>query len=498
MRKSYSLPTLVLTAVLFLMGGLIIASCLDLTPHSTAQSTKNERAGKGSAQEEPAEAPMVRLPDFRRLARDLMPGVVNISTTKVVRSPFARGPRGGPRGQDPFEDFFNRFFQGQPREFKQHSLGSGFVIDKRGYILTNNHVVGAADEIIVTLANETEYTAKVVGKDDKTDLALIKIEPKEDLYVLPLGDSGDMEIGDWVLAIGNPFGLQHTVTAGIISAKGRVIGAGPYDDFIQTDASINPGNSGGPLINTSGKVIGINTAIFSQTGESAGIGFAIPINIARNVARQLQESGKVTRGWIGVLIQHIDPDLQKSYGLQRAEGALVSKVLPKSPASKAGLKQGDIILQYGDRPIRHHSDLPALVANTTPGTEVELVVLRDGKRRNVEIRIEQLDDGEAKRPGPPDAESEEGRLGLQLQELTPELARQFGVDKGALVAGVEPGSLAEQKGMQSGDIILQMNGEPIQTVRSFIDRVRKTKSGEIIRLLVKREDNQYFVALQKP
>lgn len=496
MTKRFTFTALMATALAFLLGGLIIASCLDFTPHSTAQPVPTAPAAAPQPQ---WQATARSLPDFTTLAKQLGPGVVNISTTKVIRSPFAmrRGPQMQPG--DPFEEFFNRFFQGVPRrEFRQRSLGSGFIIDKEGYILTNNHVVDAADEIIVTTAEEEEYKAKIIGKDPKTDLALIKIDANGALTPLPMGDSDQLQIGEWILAIGNPFGLSHTVTAGIVSAKGRVIGAGPYDNFIQTDASINPGNSGGPLINMRGEVVGINTAIFSNTGQSAGIGFALPINLAKNIAKQLREKGKVTRGWLGVLIQRIDPDLQKSYGLKKSEGALVSNVVPNSPAAKAGIKQEDIITKFNGVPIQHHSDLPVQVASVPPGTKVKVVLLRDGKEKEVEVTIEEMKEEESAEQVDQGGESEPSRLGLQLQDLTPELSRQMGVKGGIVIAGVESGSIAEEKGLQSGDIILRIGEKPVSNVRQFVQEVRSLKSGTIIRLHIRREGNEFFVGLPKP
>jgi serine protease Do len=510
MRQTYSFTTLLTVAFVFLLGGLIIAGCLNMTPSSTAQTPAAPAAASAppaAGAPDAAAGPTITLPDFSVLAKRLNPAVVNISTTKVVKSPFAmrqgpfgHGGPGGPGQGDPFEDFFNRFFQGQPqREFKQRSLGSGFIIDKAGYILTNNHVVDAADEIIVTLGDEREVKAKVIGKDEKTDISLIKIEDASDLPVAPLGDSDQLQIGEWIMAIGNPFGLSHTVTAGIVSAKARQIGAGPYDDFIQVDASINPGNSGGPLINSRGLVVGINTAIFSNTGQSAGIGFAIPINLAKNIAEQLRTKGKVTRGWLGVLIQRIDPDLQKSYGLKDAEGALVSKVIPDSPAAKAGIQQGDVIVKFNDKPITHHSDLPVLVANVPPGKSVKLDIIRGGKAKSVEVMISELKDG-AEKAAPDESEDDGagGRFGLQLQDIPAPMAHELGIKGGVVVAQVEPGGIAEQKGMQAGDIILELNGKKIDSAAAFVKDLKGIKSGDVVRLLVRREDNQYFVALPKP
>jgi len=315
---------------------------------------------------------------FAKLAEKLKPAVINISTTMVVKqSPFFKD-RPSPFGEeDPFREFWERFFGGEiPREFETKSLGSGVIINKEGYIVTNNHVVENAKEILVTLSNEKEYEAEVIGRDKKTDLALIKVDAKEDLPVAPLGDSDKLKVGEWVIAIGNPFGLAETVTAGIVSAKGRVIGAGPYDDFIQTDASINPGNSGGPLFNFWGEVVGINTAIIA-TGQ--GIGFAIPINMAKAIVSELKEKGRVTRGWLGVAIQEVTSQLAESFGLEEKKGALVAQVFKNGPAEKAGIEQGDIILEFDEKEIDDSRDLPRIVASTPVGKTVTIKVFRNGK-----------------------------------------------------------------------------------------------------------------------
>ena len=307
-------------------------------------------------------------PDFVALAKKLKPAVVNVSTAKTIapQKKFHRAP--SPFGTDPFEEFFDRFFENAPqRSYKQRSLGSGFIISDDGYILTNNHVVAGADEIKVKLGDKREFKAEVKGTDEKLDLALIKIEAKDHFPVARLGDSDTIEVGEWVMAIGNPFGLEQTVTAGIVSAKGRVIGSGPYDDFIQTDASINPGNSGGPLFNAQGEVIGINTAIVAG---GQGIGFAIPINMAKGIITQLKEKGKVTSGWLGVSIQAMTPELAQSFGLEAEKGALVNEVMKDSPADKAGIKSGDIILEFDGKAVHEMNELPRLVAETPVGKKV--------------------------------------------------------------------------------------------------------------------------------
>ena len=325
-----------------------------------------------------ATASMAALPEFVSLAKELKPAVVNISTTRTAKvQPF--GPPGlDGQGNELFDEFFERFFGGQqnvPRE--SHSLGSGFIYDADGHIITNAHVIDGADEINVTLSDGRSFPATVIGADAKLDLALLKIAAGDSLPVTRLGDSDTLEVGEWVMAIGNPFGLEQTVTAGIVSAKGRVIGAGPYDDFIQTDASINPGNSGGPLFNTSGEVVGINTAIIAR---GQGIGFAIPVNVARRVITQLKETGQVTRGWLGVSIQVVDANLAESLGLKKSGGALITEVFPGSPAEKSGFKRQDVIVAFNGKKIKHVHDLPRIVAATPVGETVNVTVVRQGKK----------------------------------------------------------------------------------------------------------------------
>ncbi|MDH4101304.1 MAG: DegQ family serine endoprotease, partial [Nitrospirota bacterium] len=363
------------------------------------------------------------MPDtFADLVKNERPAVVNISTTQKMEGV----------GPHSFKDFFGKE---APREHKVSSLGSGFIISKDGYIITNYHVIEKSTDIKVKLSDEREFEAKVVGKDKKLDLALLKIEAKENLPFAPMGDSDVLREGDWVIAIGNPFGLGHTVTAGIVSAKGRVIGAGPYDDFIQTDAAINPGNSGGPLFNIKGEVIGINTAIISQSGGSMGIGFAIPINMAKEILDSLKAKGVVVRGWLGVYVQKITPQLAESFKLKDQSGALVADVVKDGPADKGGLKQGDVIVEFDGRKIKDMSDLPKIVANTPVGKTVKVVVLRNGETTPLSITIQKLAE---------EGEVEEGsdleKFGLTLQNLTPEIAKQLKLteETGVLVTGVLP------------------------------------------------------------
>ncbi|MCF8118034.1 MAG: Do family serine endopeptidase, partial [Desulfarculaceae bacterium] len=402
---------------------------------------------------------------FADLASKVSPAVVNIRIVKTIK----QAPGGmynfdqqqGPGQQEQpgapdLHEFFRRFFggpggqggpnmpPGHPRQFKQRALGSGVIVDPTGYAITNNHVVAEADEILVRTKDEKEYPASIVGRDPKTDLALIKIKADHELPFLPLGDSDKVRVGDWVLAVGNPFGLEHTVTAGIISAKGRIIGAGPYDNFLQTDASINPGNSGGPLINLQGEVVGINTAIVPQ---GQGLGFAIPVNTTKQIIAQLKTTGRVIRGWLGVTIQPVTKELAEKFGLDEAMGALVADVVPDSPAAKAGLMRGDVIVRYDGKKVKDMQALPRLVAETPVGSEVAVEVVRAGKKRPLQVTI-----GELKSDAAPKAKAskpEQTKLGLSLQELTPDLAKQLGIPgkKGLVITGIQGGSPGAEAGL---------------------------------------------------
>ena len=372
-------------AVVLLLGYLFYFGGTDLV--------RNPKATATAAETKPAPGGWVpsRPDTLAPLVAEVQPAVVNISTKQAARQP-RRGFRAPFRGQEPFEDFFERFFGGpMPQEPRpQQSLGSGFLIDKEGYILTNNHVIENAGMIMVKLANEKEYEAKVVGRDPRTDLALIKINARGDLPVVRLGDSEGLQVGDWVIAIGNPFGLGQTVTAGIVSAKGRVIGQGPYDDFIQTDAAINPGNSGGPLFNTKGEVVGINTAIFSQSGGNIGIGFAVPVNMAKGLLPQLKAKGRVSRGWLGVSIGPVTDEAAQQLKLKDKKGALVMDVVERSPADRAGLQQGDVIISFDGKDVAGAMDLPRLVGNTPIGKEVTLRVIREARPLDLKATIREF------------------------------------------------------------------------------------------------------------
>ena len=433
--------------------------------------------------------------NFTDLAGMVRPGVVNIQVVKKVKNVnfgFRKFP-GNPFGdQNPFGDFFGPFPEGNPpRGYKQQGVGSGFIMNKEGYILTNNHVVEDADQIKVKLANGKEYDGKVVGRDPKTDLALVKIMGASDLHPLKLGNSDDLKVGSWVVAVGSPFGLEQTVTAGIVSAKGRVIGSGPYDNFIQTDASINPGNSGGPLINMNGEVVGINTAILA---EGRGIGFAIPINMAKEIAPQLQERGHVTRGWLGVSIQDVTPDLAKSFGLKEKKGALVAQVVSGGPAEKAGVEQGDVIVEFDGKEVADSKDLPRIVATTPVGKNVTVKLLRDGQVSDRQVKVGEMEEKGVKVSRAPASHKS---LGITVQNLTPEIAKQLGLkkDTGVVATGVEQGSPAEEAGIQTGDVIQQVNRKPVKNVEDFVQKIEKAKNQDNILLLLQRGQNNLFAAV---
>jgi len=467
------------------MSAVIIAavSIFVLTPYSTTAAGTRAPAVKMVPQ------------DFTQLAKNCSPAVVNISTVKTLSSGgrvfehFFNGPQGR---QDPFGRFFNDFFKNQPqRELKQSSLGSGFILDKDGYIVTNNHVIDGADEIQVKLPDGKEYPAEIIGKDVSTDLALIKIKADHDLPVLNLGDSDKLEIGQWVLAIGSPFGLEHTVTAGIISAKGRVIGAGPYDDFIQTDASINPGNSGGPLIDMYGEVIGINTAIVAG-GD--GIGFAIPVNIAKEIFAQLKDSGEVTRGWLGVAIQDLDQELKSYYGVDN--GVLIAEVFEGDPADKAGIKANDIILSINGKSLESSRDLTRLIAGIEVGSKTEIKVNRDGKVKAFKVKIARRNDEKAYASANGSSGRMESELGIEISNITPEMSRQFnlGDSDGVIVVDVKPESKGAKADIAKGDIIKEINHQPVKKVSDYNKIVDDVKKGDPISLYIRRL-NKGFMAV---
>jgi serine protease Do len=425
------------------------------------------------------------------LVEKLKPAVVNISVTEVVKSGGVPPGFNVPGGNDEqFKEFWKRFFGNQePREFKRKGLGSGFIINKEGYIVTNNHVVQKAKDITVILNDKEQYPAKIIGTDPKIDVALIKIDAKKELSTVPLGDSDKLRDGEAVIAIGNPFGLAETVTSGIVSAKGRTIGAGPYDDFIQTDASINPGNSGGPLMNFHGEVVGINTAIVAA---GQGIGFAVPINMAKEILLQLKEKGKVTRGWLGVSIQEVTPELAKSFGLPGERGALVSDVVPEGPAEAAGFKRGDVILEMNGRRVKDYHDLPRMVASMSPGEKATFKLLRDGKETTLTAIVGELKEEEAAKA----TETVENRLGISLQAVTPEIAVELGMKKpeGVVVTNVDPGGLAGEAGIQRGDVILEVERRQVSSVKEFNETIRKAEKSLL--LLIYRNGSTLYVSVK--
>ena len=430
---------------------------------------------------------------FANLVDEVKNAVVNISTTQVVEGnplmPFL-GPG------SPFGHFFGmnpkEFFGNQPQgKMKTHALGSGFIISSDGLILTNNHVVAKATEIKIKLLNGKEYDAKLVGRDSKTDLALIKVTPDNDFpKPVVLGDSDAMRVGDWVMAVGNPFGLGNTVTTGIISAKSRILGEGPYDDFLQTDAAINPGNSGGPLFNMQGQVIGINTAIIAQ---GQGIGFAIPINMAKELLPQLKK-GKVVRGWIGLMIQDITPELAKSFGLKSTKGVLVSEVVQGSPAEKAGLLRGDIILRFDGKEIKNAHMLSQMAAATAPNTQAKIDLLRNGEEKTISVELGTMPEGEQNIVSP----EEKSDWGMRVQELTPQLAHQLGLEPGTtgvVISEVNNGSPAAAAGLRPGDLITEVNREAIKNLNDYRQALQKVKKGENLLLLIKRAGGSFYTVL---
>jgi serine protease Do len=454
----------------------------------------------------PAQAQQAITADtFADLAQKTGSAVVNVSTEKVVKNQanefFGQIPS-GPEEQNPFgpdlREFFKKFFGEMPKTFKSRSLGSGFIIEPSGVILTNNHVVEGADKITVKLFGGKEFKATIKGRDSKTDLALIQItNPPPDLPFLKLGDSDAVRVGDWVMAVGNPFGLSHTVTQGIISAKGRVIGAGPYDNFLQTDASINPGNSGGPLLNLQGEVVGINTAILAS---GQGIGFATPSNMAKWVIPQLKAKGKVTRGMLGVEVQNVTPELAKSFGMAEAKGALVAEVNAGSPAEKADIKRGDIIIEFNGHPIQEMNDLPRLVADTAPGTKASVKVLRDGKEKTFNVTVSELTEERQASEAKEEGGGENNPLGLLVKNINPELARRFHLrdTKGVLVEGVEQDSAAADAGIHPGDIVMEIDNQAINTVKDFQTAVDRLKKENFARLLIKRQGRTLYLTLEVP
>jgi len=459
---------------------------------------------------------------FADLAADLLPGVVNVSSSQNVQARAGNMPEMPvfPPGS-PFEQFFHDFMEknrpggggghggeGQDEDQgpvrKMQSLGSGFVIDSSGIVVTNNHVIDGADEITVTLQDGTSMKAKLIGRDDRTDIAVLQVKPEKPLHALVFGDSAKMRVGDWVLAIGNPFGLGGTVTAGIVSARGRDIRQGPYDDFIQTDAPINRGNSGGPLFNMDGEVIGINTAIYSPSGGSIGIGFAIPSNMAKNVVAQLTKYGKPRRGWLGVRIQQVTPDIAESVGLKPPSGVMVAGVTEGGPADKAQIHNGDIILKFNNQPVKELHNLPRMVAETAIGAEVPVVIWRDGKEQTVTAEIAEMPDDEKPAalatPAPPPAAPPVAisGLGLKVAPIGPEMREKFQLNadqKGVVITDVNSDSAAAERGLRPGDVIVQVQQEEVNNpadVEARVNRARK-QNRKMVLMLIQGQDGLRWV-----
>lgn len=433
---------------------------------------------------------------FSEIASSLSPSVVNISTTKVIKRELMPFP------EDPFSEFFSPFRDFKmPKKWKEQSLGSGVIVSPDGYIITNNHVIEQADEIRVTLFDKRSFKAKVIGADNKTDVAIVKIDA-ENLYAVQWGDSDKLQVGEFVLAIGNPYGLSHTVTMGIISAVGRAnVGIADYEDFIQTDAAINPGNSGGPLVNTKGEVVGINTAIFSRSGGYQGIGFAVPSNMTRLVMDQLIQKGKVTRGWLGVTIQEITPELSQKFGLKTAKGALVGDVAKGSPAEKAGLKRGDIILEFNGKKVSDVGNLRNMVAQSKVGVQLQLTIMRSGKEYTLNITTAELpkDIAEAAPGDLPEDTAFEGLSGLNVIELTREISRQLGLsrdEKGVVVVRVDPGSSVEDAGLRKGDVIQEIDRKKITGIDGYTRTVADIHSGDTVLMFINRGGKKFYVTVK--
>jgi len=433
---------------------------------------------------------------FSEIASSISPSVVNISTTKIMKREAA------PLLDDPFSEFFSplRDFK-MPKKWKEQSLGSGVIISPDGYIITNNHVVEQGDEIRVTLFDKRSFKAKLIGADTKTDVAIVKIDA-ENLYSVQWGDSDKLQVGEFVLAIGNPYGLNHTVTMGIISAVGRAnVGIADYEDFIQTDAAINPGNSGGPLVNTKGELIGINTAIFSRSGGYQGIGFAVPSNMARLVMDQLIQKGKVTRGWLGVTIQEITPELSQKFGLKSAKGALIGDVAKGSPAEKAGIKRGDIILEFNGKKVSDVGNLRNMVAQSKIGEQIPLTIMRSGKEYALQVTTTELpkDASEAAPANDPDDTAFEGLAGLNVIDLTGEISRQLGLprdEKGVVVVRVDSGSSVEDAGMRKGDVIQEIDRKKIAGLEDYTRVVAGIRSGDTVLMFVNRGGKKFYVTVR--
>ena len=499
MRYQAPLVLVVVAAAVMLGGALSETARSGTEPPAPVASVAAAPATTAA----PVSEPLPGLPNFKSIIKRNQASVVNISTKQQLRA--GAGLRGMAPGMPPgmppgMEELFRQFRgmpgpRSMPESREANSLGSGFIISANGEILTNAHVVDGADEILVKLADNSEKVAKVIGLDKASDVALLKIDA-EDLPVVQVGDSSQLEVGDWVLAIGSPFGLEHTATQGIVSALGRSLPDGNYVPFIQTDVAVNPGNSGGPLFNTRGEVVGINSQIFSRSGGYMGLSFAIPINTATSVARQLATSGRVERGWLGVGIQNLNGELAKSFGLEKPAGALVGQVDKSGPASRAGLKPGDVIIAFNGRPISQSADLPPMVGETRPGTEVALKVWRDKKPREIKVTVAQLKPPEDEVVAVNDDENQKpGILNVQVAALTAEQREQAGIETGGvLVVGVAAGPAA-RAGVNPGDIILQVGDQAVGSPQELAGLARSLPKGKPVPLLIQRNEARLFLPL---
>lgn len=438
---------------------------------------------------------------FAGVSEKVGDAIVNISTVRLIRQTVP-----AESFMDPWtQEFFNQFYGRQrDRYYAQSSLGTGVIVDRRGFILTNNHVIAKATEIVVKLKDGKEYKAEVVGADPTTDLAVIQVKGRDNWPAVELGDSDKIRVGDWVIAVGSPFGLEQTVTAGIISAKGRTIGQGPYDDFLQTDASINPGNSGGPLVDMDGRVVGINTAIFSNSGGSLGIGFAVPINMAAKVYEDIVKTGVVHRGWLGVVIQPLTKELAPHFKSKELRGVLLNSLVDGGPAARAGLQAGDVILAFNGRPVVQPSELPPLVAQVQPGQTVTVSILRDGRPMDLKV---QVGDQTNARQAAAGTRTESGRrpqptsiLGVRVDNLTPDTARQLGTEDaaGAVVTAVENGSPAADAGLQPGDIIRELNRKRVRNQADYNRILRELQPGADLLILIERSGYAIYIAMKIP
>ena len=512
MRDVRLLIVLVAALGLIAVGGILVPVLLywTLTPAPGAPGPAPVAVADEPAQSAPQaaapaeEAPPVpahvdRLSEaFRAAAKRVRPAVVAIGTSQTVESNVT--PFGLP------DDFLRRFFGMEPdespapqRKFRRQGLGSGVIVDPDGYLLTNNHVVAGADEIMVRLADGREFKAEVVGADPPTEIAVIRIKADR-LPVAELGDSDSLEVGDWVLAVGAPFGLEQTVTSGIISATGRAgVGIADYESFLQTDAAINPGNSGGPLVNMRGQVVGINTAIASRSGGYMGVGFAVPINLAREIMSRIREKGEVVRGWLGVAIQKLTPEMADSMKLGGREGALISQVFEGGPADKAGIKVGDVILELDGKPVKTPADLQNAVAWIEPGKKIPLLVLRDGERLNLAAEVEKRSDQPEVAKAEPGAPAEVKDLGIQISNVPPEAAGRFGYKpgQGVLITGVDAAGLAARAGLRPGMLILHVGGRKVATIAEFQEAMKGASLAKGIPFLVRDGDRQMFILLKK-